>query len=191
LRTSDFGLHRQQVATCRTDAGATVTRAVPADELDTAYPADGSAGAFAAHYGWLETPVISRADQSSLFMGVQSFDVRHQHEAVSRVAGSDRFSTAGAISRASYPGTAPVVYIASALNYPDALSAGAAAAKQGGPLLLTPPDGLSPVVPAEIARLKPATVVIVGGENAVGPAVARQLAALAPSVVRIAGADRY
>lgn len=191
LRTSDFGLRGQQVATCRTDAGATETHAVPADELNAAYPLDGSAGALAANYGWLETPAISRADQSSLFMGVQSFDMRFQHVAVSRVAGSDRFSTASAISRASYPGTAPVVYVASALNYPDALSAGAAAAKQGGPLLLTAPDRLPAVVSAELARLKPATVVIVGGEGAVGPAVAAQLAALAPSVVRIAGADRY
>lgn len=191
LRNVDFGLRRQQVATCRTDPDATATRTVAADELKAAYPPDGSSGAFAANYGWLETPVISRTDQSSLFMGVQTFDVRHQHVQVKRVAGSDRFSTAAAISRASYPGSAPVVYVASARNFPDALSAGAAAARQGGPLLLTSPDGLPAVIAEEVARLHPTTAVIVGGEKAVTPTVAAQLAALAPSVVRIAGSDRY
>ena len=87
--------------------------------------------------------------------------------------------------------TASVVYIASGANYPDALSAGAAAAHEGGPLLLTPPWELPQAVADEIARLHPARVVIVGGEKAIAPAVADALRGLAPDVVRLAGGDRY
>ncbi|MGN7798306.1 cell wall-binding repeat-containing protein [Leifsonia sp. 22587] len=191
LRQSDFTLRLQAVATCRTDPGASTTLTVPADELDAAYPADGSAGAFAASYGWLETPVISRTDQSSLFMGVQSFDVRHQHLPDQRVSGFDRYATSVAISQAGYPISAPVVYVASGTNYPDALSAGAAAAHEGGPLLLTAPWMLPKTVADEIVRLRPARVVVVGGVNAVTPAVTDSLAAIVPNVVRLAGGDRY
>lgn len=191
LRQNDFGLRMQAVASCRNDAGVSTTASVPTDVLDADYPPNGSVGAFARSYGWLETPAISRADESSLFMGVQSFEVQHQNIATTRVSGADRFTSGVAISQAAYPATAPVVYIASGLNYPDALSAAAAAAKQGGPLLLTSPDGLPAPVAAEIARLQPSRAVIVGGVNAVSPVVQAQLAALVPDVVRIAGADRY
>lgn len=191
LRQNDFGLRMQAVASCRNDAGVSTTASVPTDVLDADYPPNGTVGAFARSYGWLETPAISRADESSLFMGVQSFQVQHQNIATTRVSGGDRFTSGVAISQAAYPATAPVVYIASGLNYPDALSAAAAAAKQGGPLLLTSPDGLPAPVAAEIARLQPSRAVIVGGVNAVSPIVQAQLAALVPDVVRIAGGDRY
>jgi len=191
LRNTDFGVRLQSVATCRTDPGASATTAVPANVLHGAFPADGSVGAFAANYGWLETPQISPTNQSSLFMGVQSFDVRHQHLPSTRVSGGDRYGTAVAVARAGFPGTAPVVYVASGVNYPDALSAGAAAAAQGGPLLLTSPGGLPDVVSAEISRLHPGRIVVVGGVNAVSTTVSDALSGLAPTVVRLAGSDRY
>ncbi|MDR6971100.1 cell wall-binding repeat-containing protein [Leifsonia shinshuensis] len=191
LRQTDLGLRFQGATTCRDDSGTTSTSTVPAGHLDAAYPADGSAGAFAQSYSWLETPVVSRADQSSLFMGVQSVDVRFQHLPGRRVSGADRFLTSVAISQASYPDGAPVVYLASGTNFPDALSAGAAAAHQGGPLLITAPWMLPGAVADEITRLHPARVVVVGGDSAVTPAVADAVAALAPDVVRLAGGDRF
>lgn len=110
-----------------------------------------------------------------------------------RVAGSDRFATSVAVSKKAFPGTAPVVYVASGLNYPDALAAGPAAAKRGGPLLLTPPTGLTADVAAEVARLKPATIVVAGGAASVSDHVLSQLRAAAPSatVSRAAGDDRF
>ncbi|MFB2581122.1 cell wall-binding repeat-containing protein [Herbiconiux sp. P15] len=110
---------------------------------------------------------------------------------VDRISGPDRYAVAVSIARRAYPATAPVVYVATGTNYPDALSAGPAAALQGGPLLLTRPD----VVPAEveqaIAALAPQRIVIVGGPASVSPAVESRLAALAPTVVRLSGADRF
>lgn len=108
---------------------------------------------------------------------------------VSRISGADRYQTAVAIS-AAYPVGVDVVYVATGENYPDALSAAPAAAKQGGPLLLTARGSLPAAVQQEIVRLKPGRIVVVGGENAVARTVSDQLQRLAPTS-RAAGADRF
>jgi putative cell wall-binding protein len=110
---------------------------------------------------------------------------------VERVDGATRYDVAVKISQRSYPATAPVVYVAAGSNYPDALSAAPAAVKQGGPLLLTPPDQLLPVVSAEISRLQPAKIVVVGGPASVNELVFAQLKALVPDATRLEGADRF
>jgi putative cell wall-binding protein len=108
-----------------------------------------------------------------------------------RISGADRYAVAVAVGQRGHPGGAPVVYVATGANYPDALSAGPAAALAGGPLLLTPPDTLPASVADAIGALDPATIVIVGGTASVSVAVENELRALAPSVVRLAGADRF
>ncbi|NYF09152.1 putative cell wall-binding protein [Leifsonia sp. AK011] len=110
---------------------------------------------------------------------------------VDRVFGANRFETAVEISKASYPTGAGVVYIANGNNYPDALSAGPAAAFEGGPLLLVTPDSLPGVVSAELARLAPERIVVVGGLPSVGAAVYDQLDALPGDITRLSGVDRY
>ncbi|CAD5993359.1 cell wall-binding repeat-containing protein [Agreia sp. COWG] len=113
----------------------------------------------------------------------------------SRIQGNDRYEAAVAMSQAAFPtGTrANVVYVATGFDYPDALSAGSAAVKQGGPLLLTPSNFLHPSTAAEIKRLQPTRIVVVGGEASVPAAVFSQISALIPSAstTRIGGADRY
>jgi len=90
-----------------------------------------------------------------------------------------------------YPTTAPIAYVASGEGYADALSAGPAAAKAGGPLLLTS-SGLLPASTAtELSRIRPAKVVVVGGAAAVSDAVVAGIRRIVPDVVRVAGADRY
>lgn len=112
-----------------------------------------------------------------------------------RIAGGDRFATSVAIAQNGYPTTAPTVYVATGLNYPDALSAGPAAAKEGGPLLLVGYT-LPEAVRTEILSLKPAKIVVVGGLNAVPAAVESALNDVAKTiggttVTRVAGSDRY
>lgn len=111
---------------------------------------------------------------------------------VTRLSGADRYSTAVAVSRAAFPQSAPVVFLASGENFPDALSSAAAAGTLGGPVLLTGRDTLPPEVAEELARLKPSRVYIAGGDGAVTPAVAASAsAATARAAKRLAGADRY
>ena len=120
-----------------------------------------------------------------------------QSLSTSRVEGADRFVTSVALSQSTYPNTAPVVYIASGAAFPDALSAAPAAAAQGGPLLLTYPGEIPASVADELRRLKPAKIVVVGGNAAVSPTVVQQLREIqeyvgVPNNVHVlAGADRF
>lgn len=109
----------------------------------------------------------------------------------SRVSGVDRYSTALAIAEAGYPSTAPIVYVATGVNFPDALAAAPAAAVKGGPLLLTLPEQLPATVAAKIKRLAPAKIVVVGGPNAVSNTVLAQLKAIQSNTVRLSGVDRF
>jgi putative cell wall-binding protein len=112
---------------------------------------------------------------------------------VTRMAAADRYELGAMVALATRPGGTDTVYVASGANYPDALSAGPAAVKQGGVLLLTAPDAAPPAVLDALRRLNPRSVIVVGGESAVSAAVLTQLATVAPRALvgRIAGADRY
>lgn len=110
-------------------------------------------------------------------------------DGTTRLAGADRYGTAVAISQRYAPG-ARVAYVATGLDYPDALSAAAAAGRAGGPLLLTRATVLPDDVRAELERLRPGRIVVVGGPSVVSAAVKRELAKIAPTK-RVAGGDRY
>jgi len=113
---------------------------------------------------------------------------------VTRVSGADRYGTAAAIADTGWPDPLPAgstLLLASGEAFPDALSGAAAAGHLKVPLLLTPSGTLSSSIAAEITRLKPAKVAILGGTKAISATVASQVAALGPSVVRWQGADRY
>lgn len=114
-----------------------------------------------------------------------------------RIAGADRYATAVAVSStfSSFNGAPDTyVYVANGADYPDALSAAPAAAKRGAPLLLSPSFGLPANVAAEITRLDPERIVVVGGTGALSPSVFTALQGLVDepgNVVRLGGADRY
>ena len=112
-----------------------------------------------------------------------------------RLAGNDRYETAIKISQQWYvPGRAwrpHSVYIASGEDFPDALAAAPIAGLNRAPLLLTPHDALPSAVAAEVKRLNPMRVVVVGGEGAVSNTVLMALRALGQEVIRVAGVDRY
>jgi len=84
-------------------------------------------------------------------------------------------STAAAISAANYAPGVGVVYIATGLNFPDALAGAPAAGLNGAPVLLVKYDSIPPATATELARLRPARIVILGGAGVVSAAVARAL----------------
>jgi putative cell wall-binding protein/Tol biopolymer transport system component len=110
---------------------------------------------------------------------------------VVRLAGQDRYATAAAISRATWAPPVPVVYVTTGLDFPDALAGGPAAARSGGPVLPVQATTVPAVIAAELDRLDPERIVILGGTGAVSGGMQVTLAAYAPSVARLAGADRY
>ena len=111
---------------------------------------------------------------------------------VTRIAGSDRYATAARISAAAFAPGVAVAYVASGGSFPDALAGGAAAAHMHGPILLTKPGILPPATAAELTRLAPGRIVVLGGPSMVSDAVVARLDSLtAGSAARIAGPDRY
>jgi putative cell wall-binding protein len=90
---------------------------------------------------------------------------------VFRLSGGDRFSTAAAISAATFAPGVPVAYVATGLNFPDALAGAAAAGSQGAPILLVMTDSVPAATVAELQRLQPGRIVILGGPGAVSDGV--------------------
>lgn len=111
--------------------------------------------------------------------------------AVSRQWGADRFATAAEVGRASWPSGSSLVYVATGSNYPDALAAGAIAARNGAPILLVRPDAVPAATADALRALAPSRIVVLGGPGVVSDAVFAQLRTHAPDVQRVAGADRY
>lgn len=111
---------------------------------------------------------------------------------VDRAYGANRYETAARVSAGAFAPGVPVAYVATGANYPDALAGGAAAARNGGPVLLVGRDSIPAATAAELTRLRPNLIAVLGGTGAVSTAVEQQLAAYAPGgTVRLAGADRY
>jgi putative cell wall-binding protein len=118
--------------------------------------------------------------------------VQHSQIApTTRLAGSDRYGTAAAVSADAFGPGVPVVYVATGNDFPDALAGGAAAAKQGGPVLLVDRDGIPQSTSLELRRLLPREIVVLGGTGVVSASVESQLHAYAVLVSRLAGPDRY
>ena len=111
---------------------------------------------------------------------------------VTRIAGSDRYTTAAAISAATFPPGVSVAYIATGTRYPDALAGAVSAALAPGPVLLVSGSTIPSAVSTELSRLAPGRIVILGGTSVVPSSVETALAGYtAGTVTRIAGADRY
>lgn len=119
---------------------------------------------------------------------------RPVRDAVERISGPDRYATAVAISKAHFPADVCTVYIASGLDYPDALGGAAVASGPAlvKPVLLVAPTGIPAIVRTELQRLNPWEIVVLGGTAAVSPQVFDQLSALAEGyAMRMGGSDRY
>ena len=94
---------------------------------------------------------------------------------VTRQSGPNRYATAAAISASTFGPPAPVVYVATGLNFPDALAAAAAAGYLGGPLLLVTADSIPSETFSELERLNPVRIIVAGGVSVVGSHVQADL----------------
>lgn len=85
-----------------------------------------------------------------------------------------------------------MVYLASGENFADALAGSARAASQDTPVLLVRPDRIPGATAAQLERLDPAGIVVLGGSGAVNDTVVQQAQAYTDgTVTRLAGANRW
>lgn len=109
---------------------------------------------------------------------------------VSNVFGMSRYSTAVAISKASYASASTAILVLGT-NFPDALSAGPLAIQENAPILLTKTAMLPQETTDELIRLGVKKVIILGGVSVVGPEVVAALTNLGIATERISGNSRY
>lgn len=110
---------------------------------------------------------------------------------VVRFGGGGRAETAAEASYQSYEPGVPVAYVADGGDFPDALAGGPAGDVLGGPVLLTG-EVLPESTTAELARLEPGRIEVLGGADAVPDAVAEALEELTDGeVTRLAGPERF
>ncbi len=136
--------------------------------------------------------IVVLGGTSVVSAGVASALAGYTAGTVVRRSGPDRYATAAEISAAAFDPGVPVAYVATGQDYPDAIAGGPAAAAEGGPILLVRSGSIPAATAAELKRLKPGHIVVLGGTSVVSAGVASALAGYtAGTVVRRSGPDRY
>lgn len=185
----------------RYETAALLSELYPAG-VDTVYVASGepgnfpdalAGGALAGHEGVpvlltqtdhvpaAVTAALQRLDAGEVVVlggtSAVSGDVFEALGADRRLSGPDRYATAAAIS-AEYPVGVAKSFVATGLNWPDALTGSALAAHRGEPVNLTKTTSLPLVTLAELQRLEPRSATVLGGTLSVSEQVVAQLTEL-------------
>lgn len=92
-----------------------------------------------------------------------------------RFAGNTAEGTAVQISKATFPTGADTVLLAQVSQFPDALAGAPLAYKLQAPILLSPSSGLTEEVRAEIQRVAPKTIYLLGGTAALSSNIETEL----------------
>lgn len=108
---------------------------------------------------------------------------------VERVAGKDKYETAVEISKKNFD-DADSVILASGENFADALSGGQLALGLDAPILLSQKGSLRDDVKAELKRLDPDKIYILGGQASLGKKIEEEFDKDV-KVIRLEGKDRY
>lgn len=189
--------------------GAGWSKVISADAVNSA-----SQGAFAGagtNHGFSATLFASTGGQqvcvdavnqglgTDVTLGCQNVTVPSTIATVTRLSGADRYSTAIEVSKANFQPGVSVVYVASGETFPDALSVVPIAAEKHAPLLLTIGSAVSDELFAELTRLRPHSIVMVGGTQAISSAAEARLATVPgldmvagePNISRVEGVDRF
>ena len=103
---------------------------------------------------------------------------------MTRLVGTDRFDTAARVATSALfgggqRGRYSLVGIATAANFPDAMSGGALVGADGGPLLLADRDGLPADEAAALHAGDLSDVAVIGGTTAVSDSVLTSAADIA------------
>ncbi|WP_066038924.1 cell wall-binding repeat-containing protein [Herbiconiux solani] len=94
-------------------------------------------------------------------------DLRATAGTATRVEGVNRYVGSAKVAGAFFPATPPsdTVYFATGATYPDALAGGVLAGQKKAPILLVSKSCMMAEVAAEVRRLNPAKIVLLGGPS--------------------------
>lgn len=130
--------------------------------------------------------------------GALSTTVEYQMRAIApveRISGKDRYETSNAVFHRFFAdGTLTEAFVATGVNFPDALSASAAGGSLASPVLLVKGTGSASLPNATVTTLKNkgvSTLYLVGGKGAVNQTIENKLRSDGFTITRLAGADRY
>ncbi|MFB2599958.1 cell wall-binding repeat-containing protein [Herbiconiux sp. P17] len=186
LLANDVGLDPSVLIEVTSDPVFGAITSIGNDGAFSYKPADGFVGDDSFSYcvkDFLTLPCVSLVATVTL----------HVSSSIKRLGGADRYAVSAGVSAQGFaPGVLGVI-VASGEVFPDALSASAAAGAAGAPVLLVAHDSIPPVVAAELTRLKPQFITLLGGPNTITAAVETALHgyAMTGTVQRVGGADRY
>lgn len=111
---------------------------------------------------------------------------------VSRVAGDGPFGMSAAISAEGWPSGAEVAFVVDGSDEGSAFPGAALAAAAGGPLLSVDPSSIPAEIAAELDRLDPERIVVLGDPDAVAHSVMEQLGEYSDGpVTRVSGDRRF
>lgn len=109
----------------------------------------------------------------------------------SRLEGTDRYETAVAVAKDTFPDGAPNVILATGQKFADALASSGMAGALDAPILLTLSDRLLDVTKQGLADLEAQTVYLMGGTDALSQTVEDQIVAAGYDVQRVEGDTRF
>ncbi|MFN8099680.1 MAG: cell wall-binding repeat-containing protein [Dermatophilaceae bacterium] len=135
--------------------------------------------------------IVILGGPATISTGVESQLAAYTSGVVERWSGADRFATSAAISAQTYSPGVGTAFIASGRVFTDALSGAPVAGKLGGPVLLVDTNSLPSVIAAELRRLRPGRVVVLGGPATISDAVFNELKTFARQAERWSGDDRF
>lgn len=151
-------------------------------EYDTSYNYLSSVDMRFRQYSWYK---VTRQDDSVAYTASGALTPLGK-----RLNGMNRYETATAISNEGWPNGADTVVLAKGTDFPDALAGTPLAYSLNAPLLLT--DNILPsATKAEIIRLRPKKVILLGGTGAIGDNVKKELSDMGFAVDRYGGATRF
>jgi putative cell wall-binding protein len=114
-------------------------------------------------------------------------------DTIVRIAGADRFDTSRKVAAAVFSAGADTAYIATGLNFPDALAAGGPAGSSESPVILVNGGaaGLDAATAALLEDLGVTSIRVLGSAATVSTGIFTDLKDIAADTVRLAGPDRF
>ena len=135
----------------------------------------------------ITTLIISTA---LIFSKTTVINAESQSPTITRLSGTDRYSTNMKIADYGWSSHSDYAIIVSGENFPDAICAAPLSAKYNAPLLMTDGNTLSTDIQNKLTNLGVKTVFLIGGTGAISNEIESELTQKNLNVKRLGGSTR-